>query len=60
MNYVTMWFKIFYSNFSTASILSYNWKLRNFFSSQNLPEKDFGLPLCLAHLSPLQVFLFTT
>jgi IS1 family transposase len=47
MNYVAMWFKIFYSNISTASISSYNSKLRNSFSSQNFTEKDFGLPLRL-------------
>ena len=67
MNYVTMCFNIFYSNISTASILSDNWKWRNFFSSQNLPEKHFGLPLRLDTqsllflsklLCPLEVFFW--
>jgi hypothetical protein len=65
MNYVTMWFNIFYSNISKTPISSYNSKLRNSFSSQNFTEKHFGLPLCLDTqsllflsklLCPLEIF----
>ena len=68
MNYVTMWFNIFYSNISTSSLLLTKARIIKIaFSSRNFIEKDFGMPLRLDTqsllflsklLCPLEIFFW--
>jgi hypothetical protein len=68
MNYVAMWFNIFYFNISTSSLLLTKTRIIKIaFSSQNFIKKDFGLPLRLDTqsllflsklLCPLEIFFW--